>query len=199
MPTLDKLANMIIQCTLCPLHEKRNNPVPGEGSEHARIMLIGEGPGFHEDQSGKPFVGAAGNLLNDLLAMINLKRNDVFITNMVKCRPPDNRDPSPEEIATCSTYLDHQISLLQPTVIMTLGRHALTKFFPNELISKVRGKLRQLPNGYKILPSYHPAAVLRNSHLRPIIEQDFKTLAKVASQTNPMEYNPGPKQLSMFS
>ena len=199
MLTLEKIADSVIHCTLCPLYATRTHAVPGEGSAYSGIVLLGEGPGSHEDQLGRPFVGASGNLLNELIMSINLKRSDLFITNMVKCRPPNNRDPSVAEITTCSSYLNHQLCVIKPSVIMTLGRHALSKFFPNELISKVRGKVRQSPNGYKVLPTYHPAAILRNPALRPIIEQDFKTLVGIANLERQNDDTSEPRQLPMFS
>ena len=199
MFTLEDIAASVITCTLCPLHSTRNHAVPGEGSDHSGIVLLGEGPGYNEDQQGRPFVGASGNLLNELIMSIDLKRSDLFITNIVKCRPPSNRDPSLDEIATCSSHLNHQLSVIKPSVIMTLGRHALSKFFPNELISKVRGKVRQSSNGYKILPTYHPAAILRNPNLRPAIQQDFRTLLEIANQVRQNHDTPEQRQLPMFS
>ena len=199
MFTLEDIADSVIRCSLCPLHATRNHAVPGEGSAHSGIVLLGEGPGYHEDQQGRPFVGASGNLLNELIMSNNLKRSDLFITNIVKCRPPSNRDPSSNEIATCSSHLNHQLSVIKPSVIMTLGRHALSNFFPNELISKVRGTVRQSAHGYTILPTYHPAAILRNPSLRPTIEQDFKTLVEIANQVHQDDDTPKSKQLPMFS
>jgi len=199
MFTLEDIADSVIRCSLCPLHATRNHAVPGEGTAHSGIVLLGEGPGYHEDQQGRPFVGASGNLLNELIMSNNLKRSDLFITNIVKCRPPSNRDPSPDEITTCSSHLNHQLSLIKPVVIMTLGRHALSNFFPNELISKVRGQVRQSANGYTILPTYHPAAILRNPNLRPTIEQDFKTLIEIANRLHQKDDTPESRQLPMFS
>ena len=199
MLTLERIADSVIRCSLCPLQATRTHAVPGEGSARSGIVLLGEGPGYHEDQQGRPFVGASGNLLNELIMSINLKRSDLFITNIVKCRPPNNRDPSGEEISTCSSHLNHQLSVIKPSVVMTLGRHALSKFFPKELISKVRGEVRQSPNGYKILPTYHPAAILRNPALRPIVEQDFKMLVEIANQERQNDDTPEPRQLPMFS
>ncbi len=132
-------------------------------------MFIGEGPGFYEDRDGRPFIGQAGQLLDELLASIGLRRDDVFITNMVKCRPPNNRDPLPEEILACRTHLDKQLEMISPKVVVTLGRHSFSKFFPGEAISKARGKSRSW-KGRTVFPMYHPAAALHNPKLRPVIE-----------------------------
>lgn len=143
MDSLEEVAQAVRDCADCPLHRGRANAVPGEGSPWAELMFIGEGPGFHEDRQGRPFVGPAGQLLEGLLASIGTNRNDVFIANMVKCRPPDNRDPEPTEIATCKKYLDRQIELIDPKLIVTLGRFSLGRFFPGESITRARGKLRE--------------------------------------------------------
>ena len=144
-------------------------------------MFIGEGPGFNEDRQGRPFVGAAGQYLDELLLSIGLKREDVFITNMVKCRPPNNRDPFPGEIAACSGYLDSQIEAVRPAVIVPLGRHALARWFPRDSISKVRARPRVF-DGITIFPLYHPAAALHNSALRATIEADFAKLGALLKQ-----------------
>jgi DNA polymerase len=166
--------------------------VPGEGSPQAGIMFIGEGPGFNEDRQGRPFIGAAGQFLNELLASIALRREDVFITNMVKCRPPNNRDPFPGEIDTCSAHLDAQIAAIAPKIIVPLGRHALARWFPNESI----GKLRARPKTFgelTLFPLYHPAAALHNGGLRSTIEEDFMKLGELLKrlQLNP-ESAPAP-------
>ena len=130
MNSLDEVAQAVRSCTDCPLHRGRTNAVPGEGSPSADVMFIGEGPGFHEDRQGRPFVGPAGQLLEGLLASIGTNRDEVFIANMVKCRPPDNRDPEPSEIAACGKFLERQIELINPRLIVTLGRFSLGRFFP---------------------------------------------------------------------
>ena len=130
MSELESLAQQISTCTLCTLSEKRSMAVPGEGSQSATIMFIGEGPGFYEDKNGRPFVGPAGKLLDKLLSSIGLRRDDVYITNMIKCRPPNNRDPLSTEIRSCKPYLDKQMSIIQPKVVVTLGRHSLSRWFP---------------------------------------------------------------------
>ena len=208
MAALDDLHQRIRSCTDCPLHRTRTQAVPGEGSFQAKVMFVGEGPGYQEDRQGKPFIGPAGQFLNELLASVGLKREEVFITNMVKCRPPNNRDPFPGEIAACNTHLVEQIRLIQPQVIIPLGRHALANWFPSESISKVRAKPRRVENT-TVLPLYHPAAALHNEGLRETIKQDFQMLGRllreVPAQTGQaqtgQEGKKGPsqgKQLSML-
>ena len=199
MPELEELAARISTCTLCPLSQGRTSAVPGEGSSNPEIMFIGEGPGFNEDRQGRPFVGPAGQFLEQLLASIGMKREDVYITNMIKCRPPNNRDPLPGEMEACRPYLDKQIQLLKPKVIVTLGRHSFTKFFPKETISKARGRPRKL-NGITIYPMYHPAAALHQNSLRATIESDMKALPALLKEAEdiPEEERTGAQQLSMF-
>jgi len=144
-------------------------------------MFIGEGPGWHEDQQGRPFVGAAGQFLNELLAKAGLKREDVFITNIVKCRPPGNRDPLPDEITACAGYLDRQIAAIDPEVIVTLGRFSMAKWFPGERISRIHGQPKRV-NGRLVVPMYHPAAALHQSSLRSAIEEDFAKLPKILAE-----------------
>ena len=172
MDTLAEVARVVTACTDCQLHVGRTNAVPGEGPDGADLLFIGEGPGFHEDRQGRPFVGPAGNFLEDLLQSIGMTRDQVFIANMVKCRPPDNRDPVPNEIAACSKYLDRQIELLDPLLIVTLGRFSTARFIPGQSISRVRGRLRRI-NGRHIFPIMHPAAGLRRQEMRAAIEEDF--------------------------
>ena len=176
MDSLDEVARAVRACTDCPLHRGRNNAVPGEGDPSAELMFIGEGPGFHEDRQGRPFVGPAGQLLEGLLASIGTNRENVFIANMVKCRPPDNRDPQPPEIAACSKYLERQIELVNPKLIVTLGRFSLGRFFPGESVTRARGRLRQ-KDGRLIFPVLHPAAALRRPDLRPTLVEDFRAIA----------------------
>ena len=199
MPEYDDLVQKITTCTLCNLCNSRTNAVPGEGSMSPSVMFIGEGPGYHEDQQGRPFVGPAGQFLNQLLGSVGMSREDVYITNMIKCRPPNNRDPLPVEMEACRPYLDKQIKLLKPKVIVTLGRHSLTKFFPKETISKARGKPRKW-NGITFYPMYHPAAALHQQSLRHIIEEDFKALPRLLQEAEhlSLEEEPGAQQLSMF-
>ena len=172
MDTLSEVARVVNACTDCQLHAGRTNAVPGEGPDAAELLFIGEGPGFHEDRQGRPFVGPAGNFLEDLLQSIGMTRDQVYIANMVKCRPPDNRDPVPAEIAACSKYLDRQIELLDPLLIVTLGRFSTARFIPGQSISRVRGRLRRV-NGRHIFPIMHPAAGLRRQEMRAAIEEDF--------------------------
>jgi DNA polymerase len=146
-------------------------------------MFVGEGPGFNEDKQGRPFVGAAGQFLNELLASIGLRREDVFITNMVKCRPPNNRDPFPGELDACTHYLDEQIAEIQPKIIVPLGRHALSHWFPNESIGRVRAKPKRIGN-VTLFPLYHPAAALHNGGLRATIEEDFGKLGALLASLN---------------
>ena len=178
MDSLNDVAQAVRTCTDCPLHRGRTNSVPGEGNPSATLMFIGEGPGFHEDRQGRPFVGPAGQLLDGLLASIGTNRSEVFIANMVKCRPPDNRDPEPAEIAACRKYLDLQIELVDPKLIVTLGRFSLGRFFPGESITRARGKLRQ-KDGHSIFPVLHPAAALRRPELRKTLVDDFRTIAEL--------------------
>lgn len=172
METLEDLAQRVRDCTECPLHNGRTNAVPGEGPDDAEILFIGEGPGYYEDQQGRPFVGPAGNFLEELLQSIGMTRDQVYIANMVKCRPHNNRDPMPNEIAACSKYLDRQIELINPLLIITLGRFSMTRFLPGQSISRVRGQLRSV-GGRHIFPIMHPAAGLRRQEMRSAIEEDF--------------------------
>jgi uracil-DNA glycosylase family 4 len=178
---LDAIHQTIRSCRECNLCSARTNAVPGEGSSSAEIMFIGEGPGFNEDKQGRPFVGAAGQFLNELLQSIGLDRSSVFITNMVKCRPPNNRDPFPGEIEACSLYLDEQIETIKPKIIVPLGRHALTRWFPNESIGKLRARPKRFGD-VTVFPLYHPAAALHNGGLRATIEQDFAKLGALLDQ-----------------
>ena len=172
MDTLAELERQVRTCADCPLHAGRANAVPGEGPPDAEILFIGEGPGAQEDRQGRPFVGPAGNLLEDLLLSIGMTREQVYIANMVKCRPPNNRDPMPDEIAACAKYLERQIELIDPLLIVTLGRFAMARFLPGQSISRVRGRLRTV-DGRRIFPIMHPAAGLRRQEMRAAIEADF--------------------------
>ena len=168
-------------CTACGLSATRTQTVPGEGSPAAALVFVGEAPGAREDLAGRPFVGAAGRLLDDLLASIGLQREEVFILNTVKCRPPENRNPQRSEIAACAPLLSRQLAALQPRVIATLGRHALAVFAPSAKIAEVHGRPYAQtvgnPHGNAVLfPLYHPAAALHNGSLRPTLEQDMAGL-----------------------
>jgi uracil-DNA glycosylase family 4 len=177
--TLEELADQIKKCQLCELAKGRQNAVPGQGNEHADIMFIGEGPGANEDKQGIPFCGASGRFLDDLLASINLARQDVFITNVVKCRPPENRDPLPHEIETCTKhYLYNQIDAIDPKVICFLGRYSMGLFMKDMKISKVHGKAFRKDNRFYVA-FYHPAVALYNGSMRPVLLEDFKVLQKI--------------------
>ncbi len=203
MPDFQSIVDRIASCTRCSLSQGRTLTVPGNGALDADVMFIGEAPGYYEDQQGLPFVGRAGNLLNEMLASIGLSREDVYVTNMVKCRPTNNRDPFPGEISACAGYLDEQIELIQPRVIVTLGRYSFSKFFPGEAIGRARGRPRDW-NGLVVFPMYHPAAALRNGNLRSALENDFSTLPglirRVAERltVKPEPAQKPAKQLSMF-
>jgi DNA polymerase len=202
---LKQVAQQVSVCTRCPLHHSRKLAVPGEGPVNAEIMFIGEGPGFHENEQGRPFVGAAGKVLDDLLAKINLKRSEVFIGNVVKCRPPGNRDPQPDELAACSEYLERQIQAINPKVVVTLGRYSLAHFMPNVKIGDVHGQARQL-KGRLVVAMYHPAAGLHQRSLMSTIEEDFKRIPDLIARASPQaasqEQAPveksEPKQLNLF-
>ncbi len=178
MDDLKTIATDVRACKRCELSSTRKNAVPGEGPANAEVMFIGEGPGFHEDQQGRPFVGPAGEFLNELLASAGLKRADVFIANVVKCRPPGNRDPQPEEIAACSAYLDRQIAQINPKVIITLGRYSMARFVPQGKISAIHGRARRI-DGRVVVAMYHPAAALHQPALRDAIEDDFRRLPQI--------------------
>jgi uracil-DNA glycosylase len=181
---LGEIGKLVKGCELCTLSVNRTNPVPGLGSPNATIMFVGEGPGANEDKQGKPFVGQAGKLLDHLLASIAVSRDDVFITNIVKCRPPNNRVPSAEEVRTCKPYLMSQIAIIRPKVIVTLGSpSAKTLISPSISISRIHGKL-QIKEGLRYLPMYHPAAYLhkRSPDLLQAMKDDFKTIAKLNTQ-----------------
>jgi DNA polymerase len=178
---LAEIASEVKVCPKCELSRTRTHAVPGDGLPTARVMLIGEGPGWHEDQQGLPFVGAAGKFLNELLAAAGLKREEVFITNVVKCRPPGNRDPLPDEILACAPYLERQIAAIDPDVIVTLGRFSMSKWFPGERISRIHGQAKRDGRRW-IVPMYHPAAALHQSALKSTVEADFAKLPKLLEQ-----------------
>lgn len=175
---LEKLNNQILKCEKCALCQTRKNVVPGEGSANAEIMFIGEGPGKNEDEQGRPFIGAAGKLLDKLIALIGLTRKDIYIANVVKCRPPGNRDPLPEEVEACRPWLDQQIEIIRPKLIVLLGRHSMDRFLPNQKISIDHGKPKRL-KGRVYFPIYHPAAALYRNGLLKELEKDFKKIPKI--------------------
>jgi DNA polymerase len=178
---LAEMREEIAACTRCELFRSAENAVPGEGNPKARIMLIGEAPGWHEDKQGKPFVGNSGKFLTELLGSAGIEREDVFITNVVKHRPPGNRDPLPDEIMACSMWLEKQIEAIDPDVIVTLGRFSMAKYFPGQKISKIHGEAKEVGGRY-IVPMYHPAAALHNGALRPEIEADFQKLPRLLAE-----------------
>ena len=172
---LKKIADAVSSCKKCDLCHSREKGVPGEGPPNAELMFIGEGPGFHENMQGRPFVGAAGELLVELLDGIGLKREQVFITNVVKCRPPGNRDPQPEELMACNPYLEKQLQIINPKVVVTLGRFSMARFIPQAKISEIHGQPVKV-KGMLVVPFFHPAAALHRPSLRPVVEEDFAKL-----------------------
>ena len=198
MSALTELNKEIERCQDCELAKHRTRVVPGEGPENSSLLFIGEAPGWHEDQQGRPFVGPAGQFLEELLASIGLKRNQVYIANVIKCRPPTNRDPLPGEIQACSKWLNHQIELIRPKIIVTLGRYSMAKYFPNESISKVHGKAkRQDDTIYYAM--YHPAAALHQGSLRKVIEADMLKIPQFLAHAEKLtEAEAEPQQLSLF-
>lgn len=210
--TLAKLAEEISVCTKCVLHESRKKSVPGDGPADAEIMFIGEGPGFHENEQGHPFVGASGKFLDQLLAQADVTRADVFIANVVKCRPPGNRDPLPDELAACDHYLEAQIKIINPSIIVTLGRISMSKFFSGVKISAVHGQMQKVGERY-VIPMFHPAAALHQNALKPTILADFAKLPELLKEARAALGKPEivrekkkvvevpddkPKQLSLF-
>ena len=175
------LAGRIADCQICQLHLSRKKSVPGEGNVNSKILFIGEGPGMNENETGRPFVGQAGNFLNELIGIAKLKRSDVFITNVVKCRPPSNRDPLPEELKACAAYLEQQIEIINPLVIVTLGRFSMARYFPMAKVSSVHGKGHWIDNRM-IVPMFHPAAALHQPNLRGSIMHDFSLLPSYIEQ-----------------
>lgn len=210
--SISQIANEVSACTNCALHESRKRSVPGDGPANAEIMFIGEGPGFHENEQGHPFVGASGKFLDQLLAQAGVTRADVFIANVVKCRPPGNRDPLPDELAACDLYLEAQIKAINPSIIVTLGRFSMSKFFPGAKISTVHGQMQKIGERF-VIPMFHPAAALHQAALKPSILGDFAKLpdqlnearvamgkAKIVFKEKRMEEIPDdrPKQLNLF-
>ncbi len=168
-------------CTKCELSRGRTHAVPGAGNLETEVMFIGEAPGMHEDKQGLPFVGNSGKFLDEMLASIGWSRESVFVTNVVKCRPPGNRDPLPDEISACADYLERQIEALSPIMIVTLGRFSMARWFANERISRIHGKPREA-DGYVVVPLYHPAAALHQPSLRTAVQEDFKKLPLILEE-----------------
>lgn len=205
MTELEQLAAEIRACQKCRLAKERTRAVPGEGPDNATLMFIGEGPGFHEDRQGRPFVGASGNLLEELLADIGLRRQQVYIANVVKCRPPGNRDPLPDELEACQPYLDRQIELIRPKIIVTLGRFSMARYFPNQSITRIHGQVKR-DGEIAYVPLFHPAAALRQAPWMQAIKQDFAKIAGLLAELGPQIPTPPPpaptdddlQQLSLF-
>lgn len=208
---IEGIAGEVRSCTKCPLHLNTRNGVPGEGNPHAEVMFIGEAPGYHEDRLGRPFVGPAGAFLNELLALAGLDRAGVYITNVVKHRPPDNRDPLPEEMEACADYLERQIEAINPKVIVTLGRYSMARFFPGARIMQIHGQAK-LIEGHVVVAMLHPAAALHKAELKQTIIDDFKraipaalsearrleAAGKLGKPKPQQEDEPPPQQLSLF-
>jgi DNA polymerase len=207
---LDRIAREVSVCTKCALHESRKKAVTGEGPADAEVMFIGEGPGFHENEQGRPFVGASGKFLDQLLEQAGLLRGEVFIANVVKCRPPGNRDPQPDELEMCNQYLEAQIGVIDPSVIITLGRISMGRYFAGAKITSIHGQMQNI-GGRFIIPMYHPAAALHQPALRPSMLADFAKLpdqlneARAALGRTPVERkniaavrDDKPQQLSLF-
>jgi uracil-DNA glycosylase family 4 len=183
VPELREISEQIARCRLCKLGGGNARPVPGEGNPHASVMLVGEAPGFYEDQQGRPFVGPAGQLLDQLLKAAGFSRSDVFITNVIKHRPPGNRDPEEDEITACDGFLRAQIAAIGPKVLVTLGRYSLAKFIPNvRSMKEVHGKAFPY-EGLLVCAMYHPAAALHQGSLRGVLEQDFRSLPMIIARS----------------
>ncbi len=200
MTVLTELDKEIALCQQCEIAKFRTRVVPGEGAEDADIMFIGEAPGWHEDQQGRPFVGPAGKYLDELLASINLNRQRVYIANVIKCRPTGNRDPLPTEISNCRNWLERQIESISPRMIVTLGRFSMSMFFPGKTISKIHGTAEKR-DGVIYYAMYHPAAALHQQKLRETIGADMLRIPSLLTRTEDItqsEPEPQPKQLNMF-
>lgn len=180
---LTRLYAEIADCPRCILARTRKHTVPGSGTAPCDLMFVGEGPGQREDELGLPFVGRSGQFLDELLGSIGRSRRDVYVTNVVKCRPPANRDPLPDEIAACSDYLERQIAEVRPTVVATLGRFSMARWFPGARISQIHGQAQHF-GGLTVIPMYHPAAALRNGSLRAVMKQDFAQIPALLTGTS---------------
>ena len=203
MSELAELYDQVKVCNKCKLAESRTNTVPGEGPDDARILFIGEAPGFHEDRQGRPFVGAAGQYLTELLEKVGLKREQVYITNVIKCRPPGNRDPQPDEVAACRGYLDRQIDLIRPRLVITLGRFSMERYFPGASISRIHGQAKRV-GGVIYYPVFHPAAALHQPRWKSLLDEDFARIPGLLTQLDQIEGEaeqprpPQAEQLSLF-
>ena len=200
MSELSELYVQIRNCTRCLLSQGRTRAVPGEGPEDAELMFIGEAPGFHEDRSGRPFVGAAGKFLDELLASIDVRRDQVYIANVIKCRPPGNREPLSDEIEACRPYLDRQIALIRPRLVVTLGRFSMARYFPGAKISAIHGQPRKI-GGVIYYPMFHPAAALHQPGLRRTVEEDMQKIPRLlaeADQVRDVQEPQDIEQLSLF-
>lgn len=187
-------------CPDCELSSTRTHAVPGEGRPDAEIVFIGEAPGYYEDQQARPFVGPAGKFLDELLASIGMKREDVYICNVIKCRPPNNRDPLPKEIEACHKWLERQLEFIKPKLVATLGRYSLARYFPGEAISRIHGQERSAGDRI-VVPMYHPAAALHQGSLRRTIQIDFEKLPGIlekARQASDQPREPEPEQMRLF-
>jgi len=194
---LDVIKEEVLVCAKCHLSETRIKTVPGSGSYEAEIMFIGEAPGANEDKEGIPFCGAAGKFLDEMLASIDLDRDKIFITNSVKCRPPGNRDPEDDEKSVCRPYLEKQIKLINPKMIVALGRHAVSTLLPGMSgISKLHGHALKRPNGIVYLPLYHPAAALHNGGLRSTLVADFQKIPSILQKIKQTNINEDPEMSS---
>lgn len=199
---LEVIASEVAVCTDCKLHHSRKHAVPGEGPANADLVFIGEGPGFHENEQGRPFVGAAGRFLEELLASIGMNREQVFICNVIKCRPPGNRDPQSDEMQACAKYLDRQIRAINPKVIVTLGRFSMARYFTNVRISAIHGKASMIMDRL-VVPMYHPAAALHQPSLRSVVTEDFALLPGLIAHNQQIssldvEQPTDPEQLNLF-
>ncbi|MCD6147807.1 uracil-DNA glycosylase [bacterium] len=185
---LEDIRKEVLNCRKCGLCNTRTNPVVGEGNPKAKIMFVGEAPGFNEDRMGRPFCGAAGRVLDELLESIGIKRGDVYISNLLKCRPPGNRDPQKEEISACSPFLERQIEIIKPKIICPLGRYSMRFLMEKyglkdkiEPISRIHGKVFEVNNLFqkiKIIPLYHPAVATYNINMKEVLKRDFRVLEK---------------------
>jgi len=207
---LEKLARDVNSCQKCPLYRVATRGVPGEGPPNAKILFIGEAPGYYEDQQGRPFVGAAGQLLEEVLGLIGLTRRDVYITNILKHRPPGNRDPERSEIEACGEYLDRQLTLIRPRLICTLGRFSMARFFPPKSMRELHGRSVRYGDA-TCYALYHPAAALRDPRVKDLFVEDFRRIPEVLAQAeaaaarapaeSPSQNPPGEpsgEQLSLF-
>lgn len=180
---LEKLDQLMSACSKCALRENCSRVVFGEGDPKAEIMFIGEAPGKKEDETGIPFVGSSGKILDKILESIDIKREEIYLTNICKCRPPKNQDPLPEEVAACWPYLEKQITIIDPKIIVTLGKYALNAFLPEAKISEMHGKIQEIElpkiGRRKIFPSYHPAAARQNRKTRALFNEDFKKIPRI--------------------